>query len=173
MHRVLKKIICILLIFSIFGIGGCIFDHNRRTVSSIKDTARDVNERMLHAIEYKNADELKELFSEKLIESDKNLDEEIAAAFDFFQGNIISKNAVMFDEEGAKDDGVWTRYFVYGDNRNIITDDDKEYVIITSHVVVYDSKPERIGLAKILIKDSDGNRYQIGDFYLVNPEYKS
>ena len=170
--KFLKTIDLFLIIFFIISISGCVFNSDERTISSIKDTARDVNERMLHAIEYKNADELKELFSEKLIESDKNLDEEIAAAFDFFQGNIISKNAVMFDEEGAKDDGVWTRYFVYGDNRNIITDNDKEYVIITSHVVVYDSKPERIGLAKILIKDSDGNRYQIGDFYLVNPELK-
>lgn len=170
--KFLKTIDLFLIIFFIISISGCVFNSDERTISSIKDTARDVNERMLHAIEYKNADELKELFSEKLIEADKNLDEEIEAAFDFFQGNITSRRAVLFDEEGAKDDGVWTRYFVYGDNHNILTDDNKEYIIITSHVVIYDAEPDRVGLAKIIIKDPDGNRCKIGDFYLVNPELK-
>ena len=165
--KFLKTIDLFLIIFFIISISGCVFNSDERTISSIKDTARDVNERMLHAIEYKNADELKELFSEKLIKSDKNLDEEIAAAFDFFQGNIISKNAVMFDEEGAMDDGVWTRYIVMPTNGNIKTDKGTEYTINSNHFVVYDSDPECVGLASILIIDNNGNKCRIGDLYLV------
>lgn len=56
--------------------------------------------------------------------------------------------------------------------RYVSSFNNKEYIIITSHVVIYDAEPDRVGLAKIIIKDPDGNRRKIGDFYLVNPELK-
>jgi hypothetical protein len=170
MHS-LKKFLVICNIFSIILFSGCSSNQDR-SLSSIMSTAGDTNRKVLEYIEHHDEENLKILLSPKLLEKNDKVDEEITDALNAFSGSIVSRNKTSYGEEGSKTDGVYTQYFVYALNYSIKTDTDKEYDVICSLVVVYDPDPDRVGVAEIVIRDDEGNSFQIGDFYSVNPELK-
>ena len=150
----------------------CCSSNQDRSLSSIMSTAGDTNRKVLEYIEHHDEENLKNLLSPKLLETDDKVDEEITNALNAFSGSIVSRNKTSYGEEGSKTDGAYMQYFVDALNYSIKTDADKEYDVICSLVIVYDSDPERVGVAEIVIRDNEGNSFQIGDFYSVNPDLK-
>lgn len=171
--KFLKTIDLFLIIFFIISISGCVFNPDERTISSIKDMAHDVNEQMLHAIEYKNAEELKSLFCQKLLNNYTHLDEDISEAFQFIKGDIISFGNTVYGEQSSMREYEWTEYRVTPRIRKVKTSEEKEYSILYYNILVYDEEPERIGISEIMITDTeDDSKFIIGDYYIVNPEAK-
>ena len=112
------------LFFYLCSLGGC--DDTRKTVSSIKDQANHVYKSVMDCIKNKNTKELKEMFCEKLLSNYDDIDSDINNFFEFIDGNIVSYNGPEYAEEGAKDNGIWTKYWVEPYTRNIKTDHNKE-----------------------------------------------
>jgi len=125
----------------------------------------------MDCIKNKNTKELKEMFCEKLLSNYDDIDSDINNFLEFIDGNIVSYNGPEYAEEGAKDNGIWTKYWVEPYTRNIKTDHNKEYLMIYYHVIVYDEEPERVGISEIKIREENSKEIcKIGDVYLVDTE---
>ena len=93
----------------------------------------------------------------------------------FFEGKTESydTNRSISDSDGRYyEGGKIVEISTSGSIRDVITDQDKYYRIKFYNYLVLDEDPTREGLSEITIYSEEGYSRVIGDFYLVNPEYK-
>lgn len=129
-------------------------------------------EEILSCLEKKDEKSLKSMFCQTIIFNSSTLDDEIKNAINFFDGDIISYQNPLYPSTESFRDGKLVEYSVSPSIHDIKTSSNNIYNIKFYFKVVSIDNPDKLGISEILITDEDGNECQIGDFYIVNPEYK-
>lgn len=129
------------------------------------------SEEVLKYLDNNDAKGLKNMFCNKA-KSSKDLDQQIQSAFSFFEGKTLSHNSPLISGSESADGGKISKLDIGPNISNIVTDADKKYEIKFSSYIVYAEDTDKEGISEISIKSDDGKECKIGDFYLVNPEYR-
>ena len=166
----MKKIILIVVIAIL-----AMITQSCDSIISTEKEQKAIAEKILECLDDENAEDLKSMFCEKALEETDNIDRQIERAMEFFEGKTESYDSdsrISYYEESSHREGKMVRLRSSGTIKDIITDQDKKYSIRFYNYLVYDEKPEKVGLSEITIYSEEGYSRVIGDFYLVNPEYK-
>ena len=168
MMKAIKYGFIFCLIFVIVGFTSC-----EKIISDNEEGNKRVKE-IIGYLESNDAEGLKSLFCEK-IQSSKDLDEQIQAALDFFEGEMISYDSkgILVNSGKASGYGNGRRYSYYHISprvKYIQTTAEKVYEIGFNADIINVDQPDRIGISELRIKDEDDNKCVIGDFYLANHE---
>ena len=142
---------------------------------STEKEQKAIAEKILECLDEENTDELKSLFCEKILTEKEDLDRQIERAMVFFEGKTESydTNRSISDSDGRYyEGGKIVEISTSGSIRDVITDQDKYYRIKFYNYLVLDEDPTREGISEITIYSEEGYSRVIGDFYLVNPEYR-
>lgn len=106
------------------------------------------------------------MFCQK-IRSTENLDAQINAAFDFFDGNIKIPNKTMFDNNSMEDSIENGKFLYYTSMPTFIgiqTDKGRTYDIGYCEFFVNKEHPSYVGMMEIDIFANDGSKCAIGKF---------
>jgi len=104
------------------------------------------------AIEDKNTEDLKSLFSTNALKKVENFEGDAEYLFDFFQGNIISTK-VASAGSGSKNNGERTEEINY---KYTVTTSKEKYIVFFTDVLVDTENPDNEGLYMLqIIKESD------------------
>ena len=142
---------------------------------NLEKEQKAIAEKILECLDEDNVEELKGMFCERAIEETDNIDRQIERAMEFFEGKTESydiDSSIGRAEERYYEEGKVVMLRTSGGINDIITDQDKKYSITFYNYLVFDEEPTREGLSEITIYSEKGYSRVIGDFYLVNPEYK-
>ena len=164
----LKSIFIILMttIMSVVLVGcnGVVMDVTKET-----QQAEDV----FNYLKDKDAEGLKSLFCDKIIESSEDLDDQIKEAMDFFDGKIVSYEQISSGSGGSSNrNGKTVELSATPHIKGIITDTGEKYEVFFNTYIIYTDYEDRVGISQLTIKSDDGRKCVVGDFYKVNPEYK-
>ncbi len=118
-----------------------------------KYSAQEYYDMTADAFKKKYPTKMKELFCQK-VKDTHDLDSEIAAAFDFIDGNIVS----YFDDRhvstngGAIEDGKFVNLYADGCIWDITTDKGERYRIYFFARLKYPDVPEEVGLQDVIVE---------------------
>lgn len=100
-----------------------------------------------------------------------DFDEQVQGAVDFFEGKVVSyditSTSYMESVRGGKQVDVHTSPYI----ENIETDTGEIYTISFYSYLICVKDRNREGISELLIKNSDGETYVLGDYDKVNPGY--
>lgn len=116
-------------------------------------TAEKMRDSVMDCFTDQNVEVLKDLFCDE-IKNTHDLDEEIQAAFEFIQGNIVSYDLSMYGPSGEE---VRDGKVVLKDRSinvdKIITDLDNEYKIAFNYYLVNEEHKDMVGITFITVTD--------------------
>lgn len=138
---------------------------SKTTSSNI--TVKGQCDEIIRCFNEKDSDGLKNMFCETVKKS-KNLDKQIADAFDIIDGKIVSYDYLIGSESKSVDKGKITKLEVYPIIRPLVLSNGKEYELYFYSFLIHE-KENNVGISEIVICDSDGNEYVIGDVSLIHP----
>ena len=141
----MKRFLLILLAFMIVLSSGCSGFGEYRSPGNL---AKELQSEIMECFVKKDGETLKSFFREYIIENYSDIDEQIKAAFDFLDGEIISYDEPFSSASGShdkKDYGATTR--------NIITDQGTEYIIAFKGWLSNDKEPDKVGTTVIVIQN--------------------
>lgn len=146
------------------GCNGVVIDVTKET-----QQAEDV----FNYLKNKDAEGLKSLFCDKIIDSSEDLDDQIKEAMDFFDGKIVSYEQISSGSGGSSNrNGKTVELSATPHIKGIITDTGEKYEIFFNTYIIITDYEDRVGISQLTIKSDDGRKCVVGDFYKVNPEYK-
>lgn len=116
-------------------------------------------EEIIDAIQSKNENAFKGLFSKKAITEDENFDESVLALIDFFEGKIISYNdwGGPQSSQGKNDDGTGRNWKRLRSTYDVETSEQK-YRFAIEEFTVDTADPDNVGIRSMYIikaEDSD------------------
>lgn len=157
----IKKALCLIMTLVIFT--GCQIVENINNTHNAAKIATEHVEIVLRCFEEKNAEDLKPLFC-SYIADNHDLDEEIQAAFDAFEGKITDKGYWSgVGEVGAQmEDGKLVKQRIAPYLENILTDAGGKYTIRFNEYLIYSEYPELVGVTRISIIFGD-ETFTIGE----------
>ena len=128
-------------------------------------TATKMSEDIIKYFENKDIESLKSMFCQT-IQDTHNLDGQIAGAFEFIDGEIISYDEPKGSRGGGEitaEDG-WVEMALRGRIENIITDTERKYRIIFHSYAIYKEDENKVGITyiNIVLYDNDVN-FVIGE----------
>ena len=172
-----KLFVIMFLSIIVLNLSSCVFiplfdNSDEENVFTVKTQMKNDCKEIIRCLEEKDSDTLKNMFCEKLLNNYENIDEDIEQAMVFFQGNITSYGNVLYGDSDSIRNGEYVLFTVSPHIKELKTDADKEYRIKYYQDLINVENPDRIGVSYIKITDETDNICEIGDFYLVNPEYK-
>ena len=149
-----KQATCILIIIltGVFFMGSCSPIKDRLSkflMTSDERISMNRLEQVLEAIENKDTDALKSLFSQEALNEIENFQEDASDLFEFFQGKIISKEMsdgpTVFDSmEGDNQCKEISSYFY-------VETDQQKYFILIDDFPTDTSNPSNVGLYLLLV----------------------
>ncbi|MCO7136717.1 DUF5104 domain-containing protein [[Clostridium] leptum] len=149
--------------FSLTGLTG---PHKlERFFDNDAQVAEDTLEKLLSAIENKDEAGLKELFSQKAIAEDPDLDESILRLFDFFQGEILSYDDWGGPFSGMSRNGDGNSY-KYLESTCDVETSKQNYRFAVQQFTIDTANPDNIGISSlyvILFEDTDEQYAYLGD----------
>lgn len=150
----IKEIVC--LAISLLILTSCQIVENINNTHNEAKVATEHVETVLRCFEEKNAEDLKPLFC-SYIADNHDLDEEIQAAFDTFEGKITDKGYWSgVGEVGAQmEDGKLVKQRIAPYLENILTDAGGKYTIRFNEYLIYSEYPELVGVTRISIRFGD------------------
>ncbi len=156
----MKKILTvILLIIAPLTLSGCFSKGYKSDIT----VGREQAEEILRCFNEDDIEGLKSMFC-KEVSNTHNLDEEIAEAMDFFDGEAISHDKVLVGGGDSVREGKIVEKHIWYNIRNIKCNTQKTYFIATSSYLSYDRKPDCIGVTFITVFDEDtGDKIEIGE----------
>lgn len=147
---------CCFLVFFTFAVG-CSFDET-------KETAEEHSDIIISCIKENDVSTLEEMFCPYIRDNHK-LYEEIKAAFEFIDGEIVSEGDKHYLDEtgGAVENGQIVSSRIQPEIRNVKTDSNKEYTIIFNEYLINTENPDYTGITRITITNEIGLSYTIGE----------
>jgi len=131
---------------------------------SFSEKADQHNRDVLNCLRKHDANSLKKMFSKKT-RSTEDLDAQIKAAFDFFDGNIEVTDKTEFNSygmESSTEHGKFVLYEISPTITGIQTDKGKTYTIGYCEYFIYKDHPSYLGIMEIDITADDGRKCVIG-----------
>ncbi|MBR6399612.1 MAG: DUF5104 domain-containing protein [Firmicutes bacterium] len=141
------------------------------TTESIADTPQqkrmtveEVCESVLNAIQNEDTERLKVLFCDE-IKNTHDIDKELTDFFEFKDGKFVFFTDYHQDVLGAgeRKKGVYVKYHIDSRINVAKTDTGEKYQIDFYANLVFDDKPENIGLEYIVITNADGEELWVGE----------
>lgn len=134
---------------------------------------RDMSETIIECFINKDIETLKSMFCPIILSLD-DIDEQIQGAFDFIDGEIISYDIPRVHAMHKQNhEGITTLHYIRPNIRNIESNLGKTYEIRYYSYLANTENNNRIGLSLLRIISACGKEeYDIGDYYLVNPELR-
>lgn len=164
----IPKLIYIILICSAFlFLQGCSFIQYRLNlleleVNRAKKYQLEITNNVLDCFNEKDTDALKSLLCAKTLEL-SDIDEQIQACFDLFQGKVISFDDNLMGYEGESiESGKTTRLERAWDVKDIVTDEDNEYEIYIYTYIINENDKDKEGISDLTVTCSDGTEFKIG-----------
>ena len=173
-----SAIILILTALSLAALSSCGFPWSRERSSGKRIVNTEVEQQkiaksILKAFDEQDQEALKSLFCEKS-QAIPELDEQIQAAMDFYEGKMVSydDSSIWTSDGQRREAGIITRVTTGGRIRYIETDAGKHYTIAFSNHLVNKDDPDKVGISKlrimygdILDKNRSGEEVVVGEFY--------
>ena len=128
-------------------------------------TAEEMCESVLNAIQAEDTEGLKNLFCDE-IKNTHDLDKELAEFYNSVDGKFVffTDYHSELNYGGERKKGVYVKYHICSSIRVARTDTGKEYYIEFYANLVYDKKPNNIGVEYIIIRDNDDNEIKVGEY---------
>jgi hypothetical protein len=140
------------------------------TFVDVEAEQRNMTEAILQALDDHDSETLKGMFCEYARELPE-LDQQIQAAMDFYEGKLVSydKDDSILGGGGYKEiEEIITLIATGGAVYDISTDAGKRYAMSFSNYLVYWNHPESVGLSVVRIKSLDTEEEcEIGSYYYV------
>ncbi len=127
-------------------------------------TVEEMCESVLNAIQNEDTERLKALFCDE-IKNTHDLDKELAEFYNSVDGKFVffTDYHSELNYGGERKKGVYVKYHICSSIRVARTDTGKEYYIEFYANLVYDKKPNNIGVEYIIIRDNDDNEIKVGE----------
>lgn len=117
----------------------------------------------MRCFDEKDVSALKAMFCEK-VASEHDLDKEIEAAMNLYNGKSVSHDKVQFGGGEVASRGVITDSHIGYSINNIETDNESVYCIVTHSFIVYQDDPSRVGITYLhFIDESSHELIEIGE----------
>ncbi len=114
-----KRKVTLLLIgyVLIFSLSGCnpesAGEYRARVISEDEDMGEEMMNSIIDALEARDVEDLKGLFSTYALEHAENLEEKIEKLLEFYQGSDSERQGELYSAEGGKNYGIWILNSVY------------------------------------------------------------
>ena len=155
----MKQILAIIMILNVMLFRGCSETDNDKPEKVFSSTAPQIMfDKIIPTLDNKNSEELKSLFSQKALAKTPNIDEQITALFDLYQGKFVSNS--HFDSgasTGHSEWGLWVYLFINPTIRELVTDK-AVYTLRFYAVSANDDDPNDVGLCGIWLELKDGDK---------------
>lgn len=148
-----KKLIIPIVTFMIIGLTACTGALYGRSKSaySHEDIVADRMDEIVKAIEDKDEEKMKEMFSRVTINSVNLLDTQISKLMDFIDDEILEYNSLEnLSESMESDEGNKKLEFVFG---YIVVTSEKTYEVAVKDVIVDESETTNEGIHYICVKE--------------------
>ena len=157
----MKKLFLVILALSfVLSLSGCNDIQSVNTRKASHDQAKEI----LRCLDEDDAEGLKSMFCEK-VASSHDLDKEIAAAMKFYEGKIVSFGNIVVGGGDSMRDGEFVDIHLGYSIREIETDADTMYEIVTHSYLVYKKDPTCIGMTYLAIYNTETKEnIEIGEF---------
>ena len=156
-----RKLFAVFMALLVAMLGGC--DSDSDSGSNIKELAQEYEnyelniitapvimfDKIITALDDRDSDALKSLFSKNALKRTPEIDEQIKELMEFYKGKFVSNN--HFDSgasTGIRNEGVW----VYLSIRPIIKElktEEEVYELLFSSVPIDDENPNDVGLWRV------------------------
>ena len=153
MKNYTKLIIVLLSVFFLVGTG----------CENVGKAGEKKYKEVINCLSEDDSEGLKNLFS---IESQKNkdLDSQIEAGMDFFDGKLVSYSYINVVDGNSVVNGETVEEHYTATSYEVKTSKDKVYMILVCAYSINDDYPDRIGICEIDIHDEDENICKIGEW---------
>ena len=157
----MKKLFLVIVALSfVLSLSGCNGSRSVNTRKASHDQAKEI----LRCLDEDDAEGLKSLFCEK-VASSHDLDKEIAEAMDFYEGKSVSFGNIVVGGGDSMRDGEFVDIHLGYSIREIETDADTMYEIVTHSYLVYKKDPTCIGMTYLAIYNTETKEnIEIGEF---------
>ena len=152
--KIYKKILIILLATCLLLGTGCVNLENEE-----KQHCKEV----IRCLSEDDTEGLKNMFCVET-QNSKDLDEQIEAGMEFFDGKVLSYNEPICSGGESVTNGKIVEHDYGGDIMKIKTDTGKIYSLMVYEYLVNEDNPDIVGISEIDIYDEDGNVYEVGEF---------
>ena len=135
---------------------------------NLEKEQKAIAEKILECLDEGNAEELKSMFCEKALEETDDIDWQIERAMVFFEGKTESYDTdsrIETSDGRSYREGKIVRLRSSATIKDIITDKDKKYSIRFYNYLVYDERPEKVGIRELTIYSEDGRVLKIGKYF--------
>jgi hypothetical protein len=151
-HLIISAITAVLMIFS-----SCL--DNSEEYKAPDQQAEETQNEIMECFTSKDSEKLKEMFCTYVQQNDEKLDEEIQAAFDFLDGEIVSYDEAFSDFGGGEsDESGWKTQSCFAKTTNVITTQGTNYTIEFAGYLIYRDNIEKQGVFWIYIRNE--NKFQ-------------
>ncbi len=163
MNNNIIKVIIIIGVISLLSTTfmGC-SEAQLKVISSEK-IAKENCETILSSLDTGDKEGLKNLFC-NTVKSSSELDAQIEAAMDFYEGKTVSYDNILSSETGSNRDGKIVEKTINPAIRGIVTDTNKKYEIKLYIYIICAEDLDREGVTKISIESDDGEECIIGKY---------
>lgn len=137
-------------------LSSCSILSNKQEVSMINSPKIEFD-KIISALDNRDKQKLKSLFSQDSIAKTPNIDKEIDGLFEMYQGKFVSNSS--FDSGGSmgnRENGKWISLFISPYIKELKTDK-AVYELHFSSVPANYKFPEEVGLWRIILKLKDGD----------------
>jgi len=133
------------------------YDAHYSTQAQDRKYNEEILKNILRCFDDKNVEELKNMFS-NYTQSNNDIEEQIENAYLMYEGNSVSYDG--FWDYGSvydyKKDGVYIIKKVGAQMENILTTEDKQYIISFHKFIVYDEDKTKLGVTQVVLRDAEG-----------------
>lgn len=149
----MKKYLVVYLVILSLALLGCGKKEDRisKWLGSEEEMSNQIMQEISHALDKRDAKEIKELFSRHAIEEAENLDQQIKDVLEFYQGDTVSFEGFSSSQTHSGAEGEEKEFI----GHFILVTDKAKYEIRYDHKPIDDSNPEETGLRKLeIVKES-------------------
>ena len=154
--RIIKRMVFIFLAVTIVFSGSC----GRNSI--VTRDSKPMSEKVLKYLDTDDVEGLKRMFCEKTIAQTPDLDEQIEAAMEFYEGKTVSHGNTLGSEGESVDNGVTTKLDMDPHITDIKTDAGGRYNIRIYSYVIYTKDTTMEGISQIDIYAEDKTVCTIG-----------
>ena len=158
----MKRFCSLSLAFMILFLSSCSLGGDNMRMGLFDNDAQIANdsfEKIIEAIQGRDTDKIKSLFSKKSIEETDDFDEDVLALFNFYQGEMSSYNdwGARSADEGKNDDGTGRDWKSIQSTYDVETSKQK-YRFAIKTFILDTADPDNVGICSLYIikaEDSD------------------
>ena len=155
----MKKILAIIMVLNIVLFKGCGKIDNDKPEMVYSSTAPQIMfDKIIPALDDKDSEQLKNLFSQNVIAKTPEIDAQLTALMDLYQGKFVSNSSFGTGTmTGHSEWGLWVYLFINPTIRELVTDK-AVYTLRFYAVSANDDDPNDVGLCGIWLELKDGDK---------------